>query len=124
MTDGPFVVRADEVIPVALRDDVFRFLVTKERSGGSYSVSLVDVPVGGGPAAHVHEAAEEWFYVLGGAPLFHVGDQHVELAAGDLVHIPRGTLHWFEVHRTAARLLSGFSPGGEELALRALTRPR
>jgi quercetin dioxygenase-like cupin family protein len=123
MTDLPFVVRAADAVPVAMRDDVFRFLVTANESGGTYSVCLVDVPVGGGPTPHVHDVAEEWFYVLAGAPLFHVAGQQLELSSGDFVHIPRGTEHWFQVGGSPVRLLSGFAPAGDELALRELTRP-
>lgn len=49
-----------------LRDDVFHFLLTAADTGGSYSLTRVDIPAGGGPGPHEHPGAEEWFYVLAG----------------------------------------------------------
>ena len=38
-------------------------------TAGRYSFLAVDVPVGGGPRPHVHQEADEWFYVQQGIPL-------------------------------------------------------
>lgn len=105
-----------------LRDDEFRFLVRGSQTGGTYSLTEVHVPVGGGPGPHRHPS-EEWFYVLGGDALFHLGSQEVTVGVGDLVRIPAGTEHWFEVPADPVHLLSGFVPAGEEEVLRELMRP-
>jgi mannose-6-phosphate isomerase-like protein (cupin superfamily) len=76
----------------------------------------VDVPIGGGPPPHVHQEADEWFYVLQGNPVVHVDDRAFTIAKGDFVHIPMGTTHWFEVLDAPVRVLAGYSPAGEELA--------
>ena len=94
----------------------FRFLATTVETAGRYSFLAVDVPVGGGPRPHVHQKADEWFYVLQGDPVFHVNDRAITLAEGDFVHIPMGTTHWFEVIDAPIRVLAGYSPAGEELA--------
>ena len=94
----------------------FRFLATTVETAGRYSFLAVDVPVGGGPRPHVHQKADEWFYVLQGDPVFHVNDRAIPLAEGDFVHIPMGTTHWFEVIDAPIKVLAGYSPAGEELA--------
>jgi quercetin dioxygenase-like cupin family protein len=105
-----------------LRSDEFQFLATGAQTGGAYSLTEVQVPAGGGPGPHRHPA-EEWFYVLDGTALFHLDARDVPVGSGDLVRIPPGTEHWFEVSEGPVRLLSGFVPAGEEEALKALMRP-
>ena len=96
--------------------DRMRFLATTVETAGRYSFLAVDVPVGGGPPAHVHQEADEWFYVLHGAPILHVEDRTFTLAEGDFVHVPMRTTHWFEVLDVPVRVLAGYCPAGEELA--------
>jgi mannose-6-phosphate isomerase-like protein (cupin superfamily) len=125
LSEGPdtdvFVVRAGSAPEHLFRsesgfDSRFRFLVTAVETAGRYSFLAVDVPVGGGPRPHVHQKADEWFYVLQGDPVFHVDDRAFTLAEGDFVHIPMGTIHWFEVLDAPIKVLAGYSPAGEELA--------
>ena len=96
--------------------DRIRFFATTNETAGRYSFLGVDVPIGGGPPPHVHQEADEWFYVLQGNPVVHVDDRAFTLAEGDFVHIPMGTTHWFEVVDAPVRVLAGYSPAGEELA--------
>src|SRR5829696_1987150 len=65
--------------------DRIRFLATTNETAGRYSFLAVDVPVGGGPPAHVHQESDEWFYVLQRNPVVHVGDRAFTLAEGDFV---------------------------------------
>ena len=127
LPEGPdtdvFVVRAASAPERQFLSSRFRFLATTVETAGRYSFLAVDVPVGGGPRPHIHQDADEWFYVLQGDPVFHVDDRTIPLAEGDFVHIPMGTTHWFRGTRCAdqgarrilssrrgARLLVG--PGG------------
>jgi len=71
-------------------------------------------PPDSGPIPHVHVDAEEAFYVLDGDLTFHVGDQSFEVSTGDLVHVPRGTVHFFTVKERPAKYLALYAPGGEE----------
>lgn len=96
--------------------DRTRFLATTHETAGRYSFLDIDVPIGGGPPPHIHQTADEWFYVLQGNPVVHVDDRAFTLAEGDFVHIPMGTTHWFEVLDAPVRVLAGYSPAGEELA--------
>lgn len=120
LSEGPdtevFVVRAASAPERLFLSSRFRFLATTVETAGRYSFLAVDVPVGGGPRPHVHQKADEWFYVLQGDPVFHVDDRAFKLAEGDFVHIPMGTTHWFEVLDAPIKVLAGYSPAGEELA--------
>lgn len=105
------------------RDDgghehTFRFLVSGEQSGGSYSTMEVVSPHGRGPGSHVHEHAEECFIVLEGSIDFQVGDQQFRTEKGDVVHVPRGCEHSFVVNSPQATTVAIYSPAGEEEGLR------
>ena len=120
LAEGPdtdaFVVRAASAPERLFLSSRFRFLATTVETAGRYSFLAADVPVGGGPRPHVHQKADEWFYVLQGDPIFHVDDRAFPLSEGDFVHIPMGTTHWFEVLDAPIKVLAGYSPAGEELA--------
>jgi len=50
---------------------------------------------------HTHDE-DEVRYVVAGRGLFHIHPQHgsvvaIEVEAGDLIRVPRGTLHWFDL---------------------------
>ena len=111
-----FVVRAASAVERMVGPDRMRFLATTVETAGRYSFLAVDVPVGSGPPPHVHQEADEWFYVLRGDPVFHIDDRAFTLAEGDFVHIPMGTTHWFEVLDAPVKVLAGYCPAGEELA--------
>jgi quercetin dioxygenase-like cupin family protein len=95
----------------------FRFILTSEQTGGSYSVMQVVSPVSSGPGPHTHEDAEEHFHVLEGEVDFTVDGVAMKAKAGDVVHIPRGALHDFTVTATRATMMATFSPGGDENGL-------
>jgi hypothetical protein len=64
--------------------DRMRFFATTNETAGRYSFFAVDVPVGSGPSPHVHQEADEWFYVQQGNPVVHVDDPHVHPRRGRL----------------------------------------
>lgn len=97
-----------------IREHEFRFLASADDTGGTYSAMEIVSPPGSGPNPHVHEEAEEAFYVLDGDLTFHVGNQSVEVSTGDFVHVPRGTIHHFTVGARPARYLAIYAPAGEE----------
>src|SRR5215210_4309074 len=72
-----FVVRAASAPERLFFSSRFRFLATTVETAGRYSFLAVDVPIGGGPRPHVHQKADEWFYVLQGDPVFHVADRAI-----------------------------------------------
>ena len=64
---------------------------------------------------HSHRDAEELFYMLEGELIVKVGDEETSVGPGDLVVVPRGTVH---AHRNLGdvptRWLTLFSPAGTE----------
>lgn len=117
MSNEPLHVVAASV-PVYVFDGghQFRFLATGAQTGGSYGSMEVISPAGSGPGPHTHEESEEHFLVLEGEVVFGVDGQTYTAKVGDLVHIPRQTLHEFTV-TTDARMIATFTPAGDEQGL-------
>jgi mannose-6-phosphate isomerase-like protein (cupin superfamily) len=92
------------------------FLSTGETTSGHYSLFHVFIPPGPpGPLPHIHRNADEFFFMLEGRVEILFQDAWRPLGPGQLLHLPRGTLHTFR-NRTSdpARMLSGFVPSGFE----------
>ena len=71
----------------------------------------------GGPARHLHEAQDEWFYVLEGTFAFEVGESAFNLVPGDAIFAPRQIPHvWACVSPGGGRLLITFTPAGQMAA--------
>lgn len=68
-----------------------------------------------GVGPHHHDANEELFYVIEGAPEFLVGEDWKEVAAGTFIRVPPGMTHDFR-NRSGARagFLNIYIPGGFE----------
>jgi len=80
-------------------------------------VEVID-PLGCAPPRHVHRHEDEAFHVLAGELVVFVGDEQLQLHAGDFAFVPRGVEHAYIVTSAEARLLVTFSPAGfEELFL-------
>jgi mannose-6-phosphate isomerase-like protein (cupin superfamily) len=74
-----------------------------------------------GPGAHSHAANDEVFYGIGGVMTVLVGEDWHDIAPGDFLRIPAGTIHDFE-NRTGERagLLNFYIPGGFERDMPAI----
>jgi quercetin dioxygenase-like cupin family protein len=83
-------------------------------TGGRFAQVVVDDPRGTAPPMHVHRHEDETFYVLEGEISVLVGDEEIELGAGDYAFVPRGTSHAYLVRSERACLLVTFSPSGFE----------
>lgn len=93
-------------------------LVDAEDTGGSCSAMHIHSPGGTGPRPHLHEAAEEVFFLLSGQVTFHTGEAEFHASGGDLIHVPRGTTHHFVVDSDDATYLAFYVPGGDERGFR------
>ena len=90
----------------------WRFLVSSDQAGGSYTTMEIGVPPSVGPDLHLHEIEDEQFYVIDGELDYQVGESSFRASSGDFIHIPRRTLHGFtNVGSTPAKLLATFGPG-------------
>jgi quercetin dioxygenase-like cupin family protein len=74
-----------------------RFLLEGASTGGSLALFEFDVPAGAGvPGAHSHDAYEETIYGLAGTLTWTVDGTRIDVGPGEVVHIPRGTVHRFD----------------------------
>src|SRR6266567_4889609 len=79
---------------------------------GAYSVfEQAMAPVALGPGHHIHDCAEEAWYILDGELTFRIGDAITRAGAGTFVLVPRGVAHSYANPGAApARYLTLFSP--------------
>jgi quercetin dioxygenase-like cupin family protein len=83
-------------------------------SGDAFSQIETDDPRGSGPPLHLHHNEDESFYVLEGEVTIQVGDERIDLEAGDFLFGPRGVAHAYVVRSERARMLVTASPAGVE----------
>jgi mannose-6-phosphate isomerase-like protein (cupin superfamily) len=80
--------------------------------------ALVDATIDAafsGPPLHLHPNSEETYFVVTGALVMHIDGEVVEIEAGGMAHITRGTTHtWATPVHTGARFLTLHMPGGYE----------
>ena len=88
--------------------------------GGSFSLTEVTVPPGKGAGRHIHDHAEECWYVLEGEYRFTVGDTEFTAGPGATVVVPRGTPHGLLAGENGGRHLTIFAPAGCERAFREI----
>jgi quercetin dioxygenase-like cupin family protein len=83
-------------------------------TGNAFSQIETDDPRGSGPPLHLHHNEDETFYVLEGDVTVQVGDERIDLEAGDFLFGPRGVAHAYVVRSERARMLVTASPAGVE----------
>ena len=83
-------------------------------AGHALSQIETDDPRGSGPPVHLHHNEDETFYVLEGEVTILVGDERMDLKAGDYLFGPRGVAHAYVVRSERARMLVTSSPAGVE----------
>ena len=82
-----------------------------------HALGLVEgsVPPGAGPGPHIHAREDETFYILSGRLDIEADGHTLVGKPGDLVFVPRGTVHRFINRGThPARLLFFYTPAGFE----------
>jgi quercetin dioxygenase-like cupin family protein len=97
--------------------------VAGAETGNAFSQIEVDDPRGGGTPLHVHHNEDETFYVLEGELTFFVGDERIDVTAGDFLFAPRDIPHAYVVRSERSRLLSTISPAGIEQLFVSLGTP-
>jgi quercetin dioxygenase-like cupin family protein len=83
-------------------------------TGGSFAQLETDDPRGTATPRHIHHNEDESFYILEGEVTVFVGDDRIDLSAGDFVYAPRGIAHAYLVTSARARMLTTLSPAGLE----------
>jgi len=88
-----------------------RYLVDGSPSGSLGMFELTVPPASNVPPPHSHSNNEELVYVLDGVLRYTVGSESRDLAAGESMHTPRGTVHAFSnPFESTARALIILSP--------------
>jgi mannose-6-phosphate isomerase-like protein (cupin superfamily) len=83
-------------------------------TGGRYSFVEMTAPAGLQTPLHVHHVEDEGFYVLEGSITIQLGDDTIEVGAGEHAFGPAGIPHRFTVGPDGARMVGGLAPGGFE----------
>src|SRR5437867_8636669 len=108
---GPQDGRAGDLASIGVR-----FMVSREESGGGFSLVEHPMPPRAlGAPLHRHSREDEYSFVLEGRVGALLGDEVVYGEPGDLMFKPRGQWHTFwNAGDEPARLLEIISPGGFE----------
>lgn len=89
--------------------------VPNGRVGGHFTVVESIAAPGAGVPPHIHNGADEYFFVQEGTLHFRCGDTEFDAPAGTSVAIPRGIAHgWVNRTDAPARVVVTFTPGGIE----------
>lgn len=115
-TDKPFVVRSGGSRfnePMKYRgvhpNDI---IISRKDTGNELSVFAYTGYEKIGPSLHLHYKQDEIFYVVEGEYRFVVGEETMELNAGDTIFLPRGIPHsWIQL-TDHGRLFYAVQPAG------------
>jgi quercetin dioxygenase-like cupin family protein len=81
-----------------------------DQTGGRlYQVHITEQR-GSGPPLHIHQDADETFYVIDGELTIYVGDERIEARPGDFVFGPKGVAHAYVARSEQAEFLATFAP--------------
>ena len=99
--------------PIRVGPLEIRFHLDASQTDGRLTSFELVIPAGAKvPAAHSHEAFDEVIYGLSGVSRWTVGGRPIDVAPGQMVFIPRGTVHMFENRGSQpARMLNVITPG-------------
>ena len=100
---------------IAIAGDINSILVSKEDTGGTYSVVEAKVFPKGGPVSHIQTREHEGFYVLEGEITFTVDGKEIVAKPGFFVNVPPNVTHSFKNKtNNLAKMLIVLAPGGLE----------
>ena len=96
---------------------------TSADTDGQYTLVEVVAPPGLEAPLHVHHTEDEGFLILEGDVVLYVGDERIEVTAGQFAFGPRNVPHRFEVGPAGARMLWVCTPAGFENLVEAVSVP-
>jgi mannose-6-phosphate isomerase-like protein (cupin superfamily) len=92
-------------------------------TGGMYTLVEITAPPGLQSPLHVHYREDEGFYVVDGTVTIEVGEQTVELGAGQHAFGPRDIPHRFTAGRDGAHMIWVLTPSGFEDFIEEVSTP-
>ncbi|WP_367278306.1 cupin domain-containing protein [uncultured Roseobacter sp.] len=110
-----FVATATAHEPVIWNNTTYQVRLSEEDSGGALGIFVAEMDGPGGPPMHVHEDADEAFFILEGRARFVVGGQETEVGPGDVAFAPAGAEHTFRMlSEEGGKQITVLTPGGFE----------
>ncbi len=117
------LIRAGEGKSYPIGDMPITVKVRADDTENRYEIIEYAVRPGFNASFHVHQRAEEVFYLLEGELEFKLKEQTVRARAGDLVRVPRGIAHGFSnPTQVRAKVLEVRTGGGYGKMLEELTQ--
>ena len=98
--------------PLWFIDNLARVHVDSASTGGAFDLVEAEGREGDMPPLHVHDHADETFYVLDGSLALHLPDRRILLEAGCAFVAPRAVAHTYRIESETARWLVLSTPGG------------
>lgn len=98
-----------------------RLLLSREQSEGRIAAGEFRGSPGPWTVPHVHQALDEFFYVVDGQFVFTCDDEKYDAGPGSLLMVPRGSRHVFSA-TTDGTVLVLWTPGGLEQMFLELSR--
>ena len=80
--------------------------------GELIKVGIVTYKTGETPPPHSHPNDEQWIYMLEGSVALLLDEEVFTIGPGDLVHIPRNTVHGIRILESTCRFFTCKSPAG------------
>ena len=80
--------------------------------GELIKVGIVTYKTGETPPPHSHPNDEQWIYMLEGRVALLLDEEVFTIGPGDLVHIPRNTVHGIRILESNCRFFTCKSPAG------------
>ena len=114
--EGPraFKVESSEARSFQFRGSLWIVLASGDETDGVIGALDEHCAQGLRAPMHVHDDADEIFYVLEGNLTFFVGEQRIEAAPGAFVYLPRFVHHGFQCNSAEARVFNFLTPAGFE----------
>lgn len=101
----------------------FSFLATGKDTGNAFSLIHCRFRKGFTPPPHLHELEDESFYIIEGIIDFQLGDRKVTAGPGELMVLPKGLPHHFNLVTDTARALLLITPAGFETVFKEFGEP-
>jgi mannose-6-phosphate isomerase-like protein (cupin superfamily) len=93
--------------------ETLRFKMTHEDTDGAFDYLIGEIGYAGGPPLHIHVNEDEVLHLLEGELVLRVGDETVEMTAGDVAFVPKGVPHSYtNRNKMPARAVGVFVPSG------------
>ena len=101
----------------------FSFLATGQDTDNAYSLIHCFFRKGYTPPPHFHTREDESFYLLEGIMDFQAGEKKFTASAGELIVLPKGIPHSFNLVTDTAKALLLITPAGFETIFKEFSVP-